>query len=614
MLRRVFCKILLVAIVIFSILALPGVLFAQGSSADAFERVAEVQERHTETLMAKQGVVGTAVGRNDHGGHVVFVLLENPGVGSVPKELEGIPVRTVVTGKILALTETTNLNPGKFTRPVPIGVSVGNEGECSSGTIGCRVTDGTNVYALSNNHVLARENIAPIGSEVLQPGLFDSDPQCFVNLDDSIGILDDFVRIKFNFRARNEIDAAIALSDTLFLGNATPSDGYGTPKSETVPAFVGLNVQKYGRTTYLTTGTVTATNAIVTVGYGAGVARFVNQIIVEDESAVILPGDSGSLLVVDGGDDDCKAVGLLFAGNEEGTFAVANPIDAVLNAFGVTIDSTTAGEPPVLTSIEVSPISATIEEGQTKQFTATGSFDDDSTADLTSTATWVSSNTDAATVNASGLATGIADGTTNITVTQDGVTSNIASLEVTASSPPPTLESISVTPTSATIEEGQTQQFTATGSYDNDSTADLTSTVTWASSITAVAVVDASGLATGIEAGTTNITATQNGVTSNAAALEVTPATTTDAVTVTKAEYKLRNGELNVEATSTGSPYAVLTVYGRYDNYTESYGQMTYDSRKDIYKLKKRGVTDPDKFVMVISILGGSDTKTVKYK
>ena len=52
-------------------------------------------------------------------------------------------------------------------------------------------------------------------------------------------------------------------------------------------------------------------------------------------------GDSGSLLVTDYPDspaDDRKPVGLLFAGTDDGSTAVANPIQAVLAAFGVTID------------------------------------------------------------------------------------------------------------------------------------------------------------------------------------------------------------------------------------------------------------------------------------
>lgn len=129
------------------------------------------------------------------------------------------------------------------------------------------------------------------------------------------------------------------MSSTTNLGNATLADGYGTPKSTTMGAAINLKVKKYGRTTGQTKGRVTAINATVNVGYSSGVARFVNQIIIEpgDFSA---GGDSGSLIVVDGKGpnkaNDRKPVGLLFAGSF--FITVANPIDAVLDRFDVTID------------------------------------------------------------------------------------------------------------------------------------------------------------------------------------------------------------------------------------------------------------------------------------
>ncbi len=56
--------------------------------------------------------------------------------------------------------DTENLDPtSRFNRPVPIGVSTGHPA-ITAGTIGARVTDGVNVYALSNNHVYADENTA----------------------------------------------------------------------------------------------------------------------------------------------------------------------------------------------------------------------------------------------------------------------------------------------------------------------------------------------------------------------------------------------------------------------------------------------------------------------
>jgi hypothetical protein len=76
-----------------------------------------------------------------------------------------------------------------------------------------------------------------------------------------------------------------------------------------------------------------------------------------------------------------------------------------------------------------------------------------------------------------------------------------------------------------------------------------------------------------------------------------------DLVIITKAEYRFSNSELNVEATSSSGGEAELRVYDSGSD-TE-YGFMAYDSRKDIYRLKIRGVSEPVGQVWVISSLNG---------
>jgi hypothetical protein len=300
------------------------------------ERAMAVQEEHTARLLALADVVGTATGLGPDGTPVVMVLTERPGVPGIPPGLDGVPVVVEVTGAIRALKRPSpeKIDPtSRFPRPVPIGVSTGNEGECSSGTIGCRVTKGKDVYALSNNHVYALENKGRTGSDILQPGRYDTN--CAVDPQNVIGTLADFAEIVFSTSASNRIDAAIALSSEDKLGKATPSNGYGTPASAVQLAALGLKVQKYGRTTALTKGQVTMVNATVLVGYGSGTAQFVDQVIVEARRAFVKAGDSGSLVVTD---PECKPVGLLFAGNPSGNLAVANRIELVLDRFGVNVD------------------------------------------------------------------------------------------------------------------------------------------------------------------------------------------------------------------------------------------------------------------------------------
>src|ERR1700686_3152161 len=76
----------------------------------------------------------------------------------------------------------------------------------------------------------------------------------------------------------------------------------------------------------------------------------------------------------------------------------------------------------------------------------------------------------------------------------------------------PTLSSISVSPSVASVTQGQTLPFTATGLLSNGSTVDLTSLVTWTSSSGLLAtlsnVLGSQGIATGLLPGVSTITAT----------------------------------------------------------------------------------------------------------
>jgi hypothetical protein len=304
-----------------------------------------VHQRHSQALMADRNVVGTAVGLTANGQPAIKVFTRSEAIMKIPTNLEGLPVEVEMTGPFHALgaadkeaaPEAVRVPTNSrviFPRPVPIGVSTGNQNDCSAGTIGARVIDsGGNVYALSNNHVFALENNAPPDSNILQPGLADT--RCRVRDDRVIGTLTSFVPIEFSTSAENTVDAAIAISDPSLLGNATPKNGYGTPQSAIVSAFVGQDVQKYGETTRLTRGKVIGIDATVSVEYDSGTAQFVDQIVIRSSRRFIGAGDSGSLLVTK---PDANPVGLLFAGNKSGRMAIANPIDLVLSAFGVSID------------------------------------------------------------------------------------------------------------------------------------------------------------------------------------------------------------------------------------------------------------------------------------
>lgn len=302
-----------------------------------------VQNRHTPDLMEIEGVVGTGLAmKGDR--PVIRVYTVHGNVRGIPDHVENVPIERVVTGLIMAGTTTRE-------RPAPNGFSIGHP-DITAGTFGALVrnTNDDVCHALSNNHVLANSNDANIGDSALQPGPFDggSDPA------DAIGTLSDFEPISFS--SDNVMDAAIAeFFDAADAVGATPSSAYGEPGSTPTSASVNMAVQKFGRTTGHTQGTVAEINATISVCYEtrgpfmcAAAATFVNQFTIEPGSFSD-GGDSGSLIVTD--NSNANPVGLLFAGSD--TRTIANPIDPVLNRFSAVIETDPTacanggdGEPP----------------------------------------------------------------------------------------------------------------------------------------------------------------------------------------------------------------------------------------------------------------------------
>jgi hypothetical protein len=166
---------------------------------------------------------------------------------------------------------------------------------------------------------------------------------------------------------------------------------------------------------------------------------------------------------------------------------------------------------PALTTISVTPANPSIPKGTTEQFTATGTYSDGSTQDLTTTAAWASSNTSVATVSnlsgSQGLATGQGLGSAVISATSGSIQGS-TTLTVAA----PALTGVFVIHANPSIPQGTTEQFTALGTYSDNSTQDLTTIATWASSNTPVATVSnasgSQGLAKGQGVGSAVISAT----------------------------------------------------------------------------------------------------------
>ena len=170
--------------------------------------------------------------------------------------------------------------------------------------------------------------------------------------------------------------------------------------------------------------------------------------------------------------------------------------------------------PPRLESIAVTPPNGDVSKGLTQQFKATGTYSNGSTRDLSQSVSWTSSDTTIVTVAAGGLATTVATGTATIQASQGTVTGStkltvasaaIVSIAVAPANPAPLSTSSS---SGITIPQGVPVQLAATATLTDQSTQDVTGSVTWNSTATNVASITPAGVVTGLMTGQAAIQAT----------------------------------------------------------------------------------------------------------
>ncbi len=278
----------------------------------------------------QETINGVGVSQRANGEHIVKVLtrsLSNVSPLSLSQHF-GVDKRDIIiehTGPISFKSPTGHHRP-----PFP-GISVGHY-LITAGTLGCFVENKSGKqFILSNNHVLANTDKGHYNDPILQPGKLDGGKKAM----DVIAKLTDLVSLS---RTKpNEMDAAIAILEEglnpLFKINKTKKvNGTIIPANH-------LKVEKFGRTTGHTTGSITTRNLDLQVDYDNQLIDFQDQFEIKggmkNGKRIMFcdGGDSGSLILERG---SLKAVGLLFSGNDEGT-TFATPIDEVLSAFSVKI-------------------------------------------------------------------------------------------------------------------------------------------------------------------------------------------------------------------------------------------------------------------------------------
>lgn len=197
--------------------------------------------------------------------------------------------------------------------------------------------------------------------------------------------------------------------------------------------------------------------------------------------------------------------------------------------------SSSAPPPATLTSISATAAASSVVAGLTDQLAATGTLSNGSISNVTSSVSWASQNTAVATVSPSGLVTGKSAGTAVITATSGSVTGSVT-VTVTAAQ----IKAIVITPASPSLASGLSQQLTATATFTDGSTVDITNSATWSSSVPAVAAVSTSGRVTGKSVGAADITATSGSISGSVTVTVTAPVVVS--ITVTPASPTVTAG------------------------------------------------------------------------
>jgi hypothetical protein len=309
------------------------------------------------------------------GGNQTVGFISTSGLYVAPS---GVPTRSdssggsvTTTATVTAISQVNSASGSATVTIVPVnqqaqsgaivlGTSGGNANDsttntsthtitCCGGTLGALIVRGGTQYILSNNHVLARTDLAPkpvsgqIGEPIIQPGLVDT-ATCTPSGARTVANLSDFYNLETG--TGTKIDAAIAQvipgdvdpnGNILYLGSpdangipvpAPPHGGTG------VTAMPAMRVAKSGRATGLTCSTVLAVAVNTSVQYHKGCGssatfsvNYINQVEILGGS-FSAEGDSGSLVVSEANADP---VALMYAGSDTDT--VGNPVSDVLNFF-----------------------------------------------------------------------------------------------------------------------------------------------------------------------------------------------------------------------------------------------------------------------------------------
>lgn len=243
-------------------------------------------------------------------------------------------------------------------------------------------------------------------------------------------------------------------------------------------------------------------------------------------------------------------------------------VSASLNAIKASGQVTVSAA--ALASLTVQSKDTSVPLGLSEQFSAIGTYSDGTNTDLTSTASWASSAPATISINATGMATTRAVGAASITASAGGI-NGVAVFTVS----PAALTLIAVSAGHSSLPLGGTEQLTATGTYTDSSTKDITGSVTWTSSAPGVVLVGNGGAvqakavgSAGVSASSSNVTGSTSLSVSAAALVSITvnaghtalPLGSTEQLTATGTYTDNSTKDITSSATWTSSSPGVVSV------------------------------------------------------
>ncbi len=339
-----------------------------GLEQQARAEIRPIKERVEDQLIAQPGVVAVDIGHKVSKGKttgelsiVVYVTKKKPKSSLaadelIPAKIDGIA--TDVKELTIELQAMVRLEDGAQVDPSPYPTLVGGIGigpvrsvyltppavptagnYVFVGTLGALVRDRGSgaTMALTNFHVACIDSGWHVGDRMVQPSLVDGGSAAT----QQFGSL---TRATLS----GEVDGALITLDAGKLWDASVQ-GIGDINGSAA-ATVGLAVQKRGRTTEHTFGSVASTDFTVTIDYGDGLGSRTlrHQIRINTDTSRSARfsdhGDSGSTVL----DGSRNVVGLLFAGSNDGSMTFANPIASVLSELNIELLLPTRYVPPVV--------------------------------------------------------------------------------------------------------------------------------------------------------------------------------------------------------------------------------------------------------------------------